>query len=248
MIRKLTILSVMMVIAIGLAACTAPSPSSGNEEMASEAAPEMEATEAPAEDMEPEMEATDAPAEEPASDEAASEAATYAVDVDASTVNWFGSKPVGGSESGTVAISEGQMNFVGDQLADGSFVIDMTTIETDSQAGGMAEQLVGHLSSDDFFGVETYPTATLVLKSAVPSGEADQYLVTGDLTIKETTKEIEFITNVTVDDNTITANADIIIDRAEFDVQYGSGSFFSDLGDNLISDEIEMSVALVANK
>lgn len=139
------------------------------------------------------------------------------------------------------------MSFDGDQFVDGTITIDMTTIATTSQSGGMAEQLVGHLSSDDFFGVETYPTSILVIKSAEPTDVDNQYLVKADLTIKETTGEIEFTTDVTVGDGTLTATADIVFDRAEFNVQYGSGSFFDNLGDKLINDEVEMTVTLVAN-
>lgn len=236
-------------------ATEAPAEEAVEEEAAEEAEPEAEATEAPAEEAEeeaaaeeeaPEAEATEAPAEEPAA-EASGETATYVVDAEASSVGWFGSKPVGPTETGTVAISEGQLNIAGDQLVDGTIVIDMTSIETDSQSGNMANMLVDHLSSDEFFGVETHPTSTLVIKSAEPTDTEGQYVVTADLTIKEITNEIEFVSDVNVDGSTITATADIVFDRSEFDVQYGSGSFFDNLGDDLISDEIEMTVSLVAS-
>jgi polyisoprenoid-binding protein YceI len=179
---------------------------------------------------------------------AAGETAAYAVDVAASSVTWYGSKPIGLSESGTVNLAEGQLNFAGEQLVDGTIVIDMASIATTSQSGGMADQLVGHLSSDDFFGVATYPTAQLVLKSAEPTGTANQYLVKADLTIKETTKAIEFVTDVAVAGGTLNGTAEIIVNRADFDVRYNSGSFFSDLGDDLISDEMTITVVLVAQQ
>lgn len=46
----------------------------------------------------------------------------------------------------------------------------------------------GHLKGADFLDVEKYPTITFALKSIARSG--DNYLVTGDLTIKDVTKEI----------------------------------------------------------
>jgi len=147
-----------------------------------------------------------------------------------------------------VNITEGQMNFAGEQLVDGTIVIDMSSIATTSQSGGMAEQLVGHLSSDDFFGVATYPTAQLVLKSVEATATANQYLVKADLTIKETTKEIEFVTDVAVADDTLNGSAEIIVNRADFDVRYNSGTFFSGLGDDLISDEMTITVTLIAQK
>ena len=152
------------------------------EEPAEEPAEEAteEATEEPAE------EATAEPAEE-ASSEAAEGAVTYVVDTEASTLEWYGERPAGGSESGTVQISGGSLTFEGDQLVEGGFTVDMTTISPTSQSGDMLDRLTGHLLSDDFFGAETYPESTLVLKSAEPTGEENQYRVTGDLTIKETT-------------------------------------------------------------
>lgn len=195
---------------------------------------------------EPTSESTEAATTENEAD--AGEEVTYVIDPAASTVSWYGSKPIGASETGTVQVAEGELSFTGDQFADGAVVIDMQTIETTSQEGGMAQRLVGHLMSDDFFGVETYPSAQLEIQSVEPTDVENQYLVKADLTIKETTKPIEFITDVDVADDTLSATADIVVDRAEFDVRYGSGSFFSDLGDDLISDEMEISVSLVARQ
>lgn len=177
---------------------------------------------------------------------ASEEEVTYTVDTAASSVVWRGHQPLGVAETGTVTIAEGQLSFIGAELVEGTVVIDMQSIATTSQSGGMARQLVGHLSSDDFFGVETYPTATLVLKSAEMTEVENQYRVVADLTIKATTKEIEFIADVVADEQVITATAEIMVNRADFDVRYGSGSFFSNLGNDLISDDMEFTVVLVA--
>ena len=42
------------------------------------------------------------------------------------------------------------------------------------------------------------------------------------------------------------SKADIQIDRSEFNVRYGSGSFFDSLGDKTIYDEFDLSVSIVA--
>ena len=39
--------------------------------------------------------------------------------------------------------------------------------------------------------------------------------------------------------------AEIVIDRSKFDVKYGSGSFFDNLGDNMIYDDFTLDVNLV---
>lgn len=191
---------------------------------------------------------TEAPTAEAAPTEEAAteggEAATYTVDTEASTLEWYGERPLGSTENGIVQIAEGQLTLMGTELVDGSIVIDMTTIEPTSKTGDMLGMLTGHLKSDDFFAVETYPTATLVIKSAEPTDVENQYRVTADLTIKATTDEIQFLTDVVVGDGTLAATAEIIVDRSIYDVQFGSGSFFDNLGDDLISDEMRMTVSL----
>jgi polyisoprenoid-binding protein YceI len=259
MLRNILLTVLTLFSLVILVACGATGPETTQAPAAEPAATEVAAAEPAAEPTaqpaeEPTAEPTEEPAEEPAeaseedSTAMSDDEATYTVDTAASNVLWYGSKPIGASESGTVDIAEGQLNFLGGELVDGVMVIDMQTIATTSQTGGMAQQLLDHLSSDDFFGVATYPTATLLLKSAEPTEVENQYLVTADLTIKEITKEIEFITDVVVDGEMITANADIVVDRADFDVRYGSGSFFSNLGNDLISDEMEITVVLVATR
>ncbi len=249
----------LLIVSLLVAACGGSTPAASEAPAAEAVATEAPAAEAPAAEVAASEVTTETAAAETTATEtmtetttaetaAAEETAAYVVDVAASSVTWYGSKPIGLSESGTVDLAEGQLNFAGEQLVDGTIIIDMASIATTSQSGGMADQLVGHLSSDDFFGVAAYPTAQLVLKSAEPTETANQYLVTADLTIKETTKEIEFVTDVAVADGTLNGTAEIIVNRADFDVRYNSGSFFSDLGDDLISDEMTITVALVAQQ
>ena len=40
------------------------------------------------------------------------------------------------------------------------------------------------------------------------------------------------------------ANANLIIDRTKYNVRYGSGSFFDNLGDKTIYDEFKIAVDL----
>jgi polyisoprenoid-binding protein YceI len=96
------------------------------------------------------------------------------------------------------------------------------------------------LRSEDFFGIEKFKTATLVFKKIKSNGN-DQYAVTADLTIKGITKPISF--NITVKGNT--AKTVLNVDRTKYGIKYGSGSFFSDLGDKTISDEFILEVNLV---
>ncbi|WP_339611627.1 YceI family protein [uncultured Planktosalinus sp.] len=154
-----------------------------------------------------------------------------------STITWKGKKVLG-SHHGTIKLANGSMVIDGDQITDGKFVIDMTSINVVDLEGENKEKLEGHLKSDDFFGVEKHPTSTLVIKSGNKTNEG--YYINGDITIKGITEPISF--TLKMDGNT--ASTKLKINRTKFNVRYGSGSFFDNLGDNTIYDDFELDVTL----
>ena len=162
------------------------------------------------------------------------------LDTEASTIEWVGKK-VTGAHEGTVQIKSGSLLLLqGKSLVGGTFVIDMTSIACTDMKGGGAAKLVGHLSSDDFFDVESFPEAKLEISKA-EALENNQVKFIADATIKGQTHPLEFV--ATVGDNT--ATADIVIDRTKYGIRYGSGSFFDNLGDRTIDDNFTLSVNLV---
>jgi polyisoprenoid-binding protein YceI len=165
---------------------------------------------------------------------------TKNVDTKKSSLKWEGKK-VTGSHDGTINIKTGALLFEDGQLKGGTFSIDMTSINCLDLSGGGKEKLEGHLKSDDFFGVEKYPEAKMVVKRVVSLGTPGDYRLIADLTIKGTTKEIKF--DAKVMDNA--ASAEIVVDRSEFNIRYGSGSFFDNLGDKTIYDDFTLNVSLV---
>ncbi len=172
------------------------------------------------------------------------EQADYAIDASETTIVWTGAK-VGGEHTGNISVKEGGFTFKDGQLTGGSFVIDMNSITNTDLEGEYSDKLVGHLKSDDFFGVATYPTSKVEITSVVAQGPG-KYKVVADLTIKSTTKEIKFPATVEVKDGSVVAKADITVDRSEYDVRYGSGSFFDGLGDKVIYDDFTLNVTAVA--
>lgn len=156
------------------------------------------------------------------------------IKVEASKVIWKGYK-VTGSHEGTIAIENGTLTFDDDKLVGGEFVIDMTSIENTDLEGDYKTKLEGHLKSDDFFGVETHPTASLVFTNVKASGK-NAYDITGDLTIKGISKPVNFTMAIYGSK----ANATLKIDRSEYNVRYGSSSFFDGLKDKAIYDEFDL--------
>ena len=151
-----------------------------------------------------------------------------------SKIVWKGYK-VTGSHDGTIALKSGSLNFSEGILTGGELTIDMTSITVTDLEGEYKGKLEGHLKSDDFFGVEKNPTSTLAFTNVKSTGK-NSYSVTGDLTIKGITKSITF--DLSVYGNKATAA--LKIDRAKFDVKYGSTSFFDGLKDKAIYDEFDL--------
>lgn len=156
-----------------------------------------------------------------------------------STVTWKGYK-VTGSHHGTIALKEGSLVFEGDKLTGGEFVVDMPTLVSNDLEGEYKGKLEGHLKSDDFFGVEAHPTSKLVFTTVKSTGK-NSYEVTGNLTVKGKSNPVAF--DISVYGNKATAT--MKVDRSLYDVKYGSGSFFDNLGDKTIYDEFDLVVDLV---
>lgn len=156
------------------------------------------------------------------------------IKVETSKVTWKGYK-VTGSHQGTINLKEGELTFKNDKLVGGNFTIDMSSIVNTDMEGEYKAKLEGHLKSDDFFGVEKFPSATLVFNEVKSTGK-NSYKVTADLTIKNKTNPVTF--DISIYGNKATAN--IKIDRTKFDVRYGSTSFFDDLQDKAIYDEFDL--------
>jgi len=169
------------------------------------------------------------------------------VDVEKSEVSWTGYK-VTGKHTGNVKLASGQLTMDNGALTGGTFTLDMSSIECTDLQGGGAQKLVGHLKSADFFSTDEFPQATFSIKSVVPTEEGGNYQVTGDLTIKGITHSNSFPITLADAGDHYTAAAAITVDRTLYDVKYGSGKFFENLGDKTIYDDFDIAVNLHISK
>lgn len=161
------------------------------------------------------------------------------INIKESTIVWKGKKIIGASHTGTLKLKSGYFEMENDVLLGGNFVVDMTSLTVTGMDEKYGKKLEGHLRSDDFFGIEQHPTASLIFNNISKNDQG--YEVTGEITIKGITESITF--NLKMENNVTTLHLDI--DRSKFNVRYGSGSFFDDLGDNMISDIIELDITLI---
>ena len=169
------------------------------------------------------------------------------VNTEASTVKWVGSK-ITSSHEGNIKISSGKLVIDHGKLVGGEFVIDMTSIIcTDLKPNEGGDKLVKHLKADDFFGVENHPTSTLKITN-VSHVSASNYLITADLTIKGITHPVDFNADVKINNEAYLATATLVFDRTKYGIEYNSGSFFDNLGDYLILDDITLELFLLSVK
>ncbi|TXG39166.1 YceI family protein [Seonamhaeicola maritimus] len=166
----------------------------------------------------------------------------YTVNVAESSIQWKGFKPTG-SHVGTIDLESGVLTTSNGKIDSGTFLITMSSLK-DSEGSAKLE---GHLKSADFFEVETYPTAVFEV-TGVEESEG-KTLLSGNLTMKDTKNNVTFPVSVSDENGTLTLTSETFtIDRSKWNVKFKSKSFFSDLGEKFINDEIELTVSVKATK
>jgi hypothetical protein len=173
--------------------------------------------------------------------------------LDASQIKWLGTKPTG-THNGTLSIKEGSLYVKDGELLGGEFTLDMNSIVVlDIEDPKMNGNLVGHLKSADFFLVDSFPTATFKFSSITPmnSGtEADDkvtptHRIEGNLTLRGITKKVNFPAKIKITEQGVHAQTpQFVINRTEWNVNYGSKSIFDNLKDNFVHDEIGLKIEI----
>ncbi|MEW4922848.1 YceI family protein [Algibacter sp. 2305UL17-15] len=180
--------------------------------------------------------------------EAKVESVKYTVDTDASAIEWKGFKPTG-THNGTIKLDSGVFALNGNTIESGSFLIDMksiTVLDIPAEEKDNAK-LTGHLKSPDFFDVENHPSSAFEV-TGVSEAEG-KTMLSGNLTIKGVKNNITFPVSVTETGNAVSLTSETFtIDRSKWNVKYGSKSFFDNLGDKFINDDIELKIDVTAKK
>lgn len=172
------------------------------------------------------------------------------IDLEKSQIEWIGKK-IAGSHNGTISLISGNLEIENNDIIRGEFVINMNSIIcTDIESKESNLRLVNHLKNDDFFSVEKFPTSKIVINKAEKLKENKEgwtHNIYADLTIKGITKEIVFKSKMKTDSkDKRSVYAEIIVDRSQYDVRYGSTTFFSNLANKAIDNEMFFKVKLFA--
>ena len=176
---------------------------------------------------------------------------TLTVDAAASGIEWYGHKPFveNYGHGGTLAILEGKVGVENGVLMSGSFALDMNSIVCTDEALPQEKKdyLVGHLRSAEFFAVDSFAVATFDITGVATQEGENNALVSGNLTLRGVTNNIQFPANVTVADSVLTLTApQFNIDRKQWGVMYASTSIVDLAKDNLISDDLGIKITVTA--
>ena len=170
-----------------------------------------------------------------------------------STVAWRGFKTyVQDEHLGTVNVQEGTFEVAEGKLVGGTITMDMTSITcTDIENERKRGYLEGHLKSQDFFFVDSFPTAAFEIVEVLDPSAAKKYsTVTGNLTIRGTTNSITFPADVVVSEEDVKFMAPTFsIDRTLWGAKYhdrDDATIAESLKDDLIDHSIELTIKVKA--
>ncbi|MBL4587590.1 MAG: YceI family protein [Flavobacteriales bacterium] len=166
------------------------------------------------------------------------ETVEHTVDLSNSSVSWAGEMMGMYKHNGTVNISEASLSTAGDKVVGGNFTVDLSTITPlddnykADEEGHTKEDLVGHLSSPDFFDVANFGTATFEVTGSSEDGNS----ISGNLTIRGISNE-ETVEDVTNSDGAVSGT--LTFDRTKYDV-----SFSHPMKEMVLSNDIVLNISL----
>ncbi len=189
---------------------------------------------------------------------AATTGAAYSIDTTATTVQWRATHKGGfAPRSGSIKVVDGSLNVENGAVTGGSFDVNMNTLLTDpasvTEPDKKSTDLDGHLKSPDFFDAAKHPTAKFVITSVAPYDSTKEKsllpgatnLISGNLTLKDSTLNITFPAQITVGENDVTANAKFVIDRTAWGINYKTEGSPENW---VISKDVEIGFSLKAVK
>ena len=160
------------------------------------------------------------------------------VDLKKSNFEWKATKKLGSFHYGNIFLKSAKAELKDNNIVAGEFVMDMKTFTVTDLTGKKQTDFLGHVKSGDFFEVEKFQEAKLVIEKQ--TGDT----VTGKLTIKDKTEPVTV--KFTKADKTYTGT--LTFDRTKFGIVYNSGNFFKDLAaEKVINNDVEVKFTVVLN-
>lgn len=199
---------------------------------------------------------------------------TLTINPESTMIAWRGYKPTG-QHYGKIPATEGTLVLEGSSLAGGTFTFDVTGLKIEDLEEGSENygKLYGHLQSPDFFDAATYPSATFEitgvetfsaddqivdaeqfvtdntpLAASALSPEMPTHWISGNLTMRGTTKNIKFPAAVSIENGVVSAKAGFNIDRTAWGLAYGDEAGAVDKAkDQFIYNTVSLQLEVVAD-
>ena len=176
----------------------------------------------------------------------------FVVDTAASKIRFVG-HGVGKNHPGIFKLSTGTVAISANDITGGDFVIDITSMDLEQKGGMFDKKLHPHLMSGDFFDADKFRSATFEITKVEPYQPSSNisivhganFIISGNFTLKNVTKNISFPAKVDLDANTLKAKGNFDIDRTQWNMNYGNDKT---LGDKFISEKVNIELDLHAKK
>jgi len=177
----------------------------------------------------------------------------FTVDTTDSRIHFTG-YGVGKKHPGTFHLSSGSVAVLNNQITGGDFIINVRSLDLDQKEGMFQDKLKPHLLSGDFFDGDKFGTAKFAITKVEPYAangkdtsivEGANFTISGNLTIKDVTKNVSFPAKVDLDGNTLKAKGNFDINRRDWQMNYGNDKT---LGDKFISEKVTIGLDLKAVK
>lgn len=184
---------------------------------------------------------------------AAAQGTQFLVDTADSYVRFVG-HGVGKNHPGKFRLSSGTVAVADNRITGGSFVINIKSMDLEQKGGMFDAKLRPHLMSGDFFDAEKFGAARFEITGVVPYERNDNdtsiveganFRVSGNLTLKDVTRNITFPARIDLDNNTLQAKANFDIDRTQWQMNYHNDKT---LGDQFISEKVNIGLDLQAKR
>lgn len=202
------------------------------------------------------------------------EGSTLSLDPASTSIAWRGYKPAG-QHFGKIPATTGTLTDQGSEITGGSFTFDIKGLKIEDLEDGSEDygKLWGHLQSADFFDAANYPTATFEITGVEPFAAGDMvadqeqfetdntpkaaselspenptHWISGNLTMRGTTKNIKFPAAVTIENGAVMAKAGFNIDRTAWGLSYGDEANAVDKAkDQFIYNTVSLQLDVKAN-
>ena len=166
------------------------------------------------------------------------------------SITWEATKITGSTHSGIIKAGNGKFKVEDGSISQGVVSFEMNSFEVTDITGEDKANFEGHLKSEDFLHVEKFPVARLIMNGSSTAENGEMNL---SCSFDFHGVVVDYIVPFTVEQKKMTAgkfgyqiNGKFMLDRTKHNITYGSGSFFDDLGDRVINDEVMIGFEFTA--